>query len=120
MTKDYNNEIFMYKNDLNYDLNTIAYENYKKSSSINLNASVFFRTNPPLKKSHSSENIKSSPGFYYTNKEFKIKQIIPPFHSSENRTLTFHSFLKNRVGPGQYKRDSYFDWNKKSFNINYV
>ena len=120
MTKDYNNEIFTYKNDLNYDLNTIAYENYKKSSSINLNASVFFRTNPPLKKSHSSENIKSSPGFYYTNKEYKIKQIIPPFHSSENRALTFHSFLKNRVGPGQYKRDSYFDWNKKSFNINYV
>ena len=114
LTKDYNNKVCIFKNDLNYDLNTIAYKNYKKSNLTNL------KTNSPLKKSHTNESIKSSPGFYYINKEYKIQQIIPPFHSSANRTLTFHSFLKNRVGPGQYKKDSYFDWNKKSFNINYV
>ena len=120
MTKDYNNEIFIYKNALNYNINTIAYENYKKSSSTNLNTSVFFRTNPPLKKTYSTENINSSPGFYYVDKKREVKQVIPPFHSSANRIITFHSSFENRVGPGHYRNDSYFDWNKKSFNINYV
>ena len=119
-TKDFHNEIFIYKNDLNYDINTIQYENDKKSSSINLNISAFSRTIPQIKKSNSDNNLNSSPGFYYKDKEKEIKQIIAPFNSSANKNIILPLTYNNRNGPGQYKKDSYFDWNKKSFNINYI
>ena len=118
--KDFHNEIFIYKNDLNYDINTIQYENDKKSSSINLNISAFSRTIPQIKKSNSDNNLNSSPGFYYKDKEKEIKQIIAPFNSSANKNIILPLTYNNRNGPGQYKKDSYFDWNKKSFNINYI
>ena len=28
--------------------------------------------------------------------------------------------VNNEVGPGSYDRDSYFDWNKKSFNALFI
>ena len=120
-TNDYNNK----KNDiyidrLNYKIKTIEYENDKKCSSTNLKISTFYRTNPTLKNSQSCKNIIPPPGFYYVDKLYESKQIIPPFNSSSNKQLGPSSSQINRVGPGQYQNDSYFDWNKKSFNITFA
>ena len=27
---------------------------------------------------------------------------------------------KTNIGPGEYQKDSYFDWNKKSYNIMFI
>ena len=54
------------------------------------------------------------PGYYYHPKQFKEKQINPPFLQSSTK------FKKDKnifgLGPGFYESRSYFDWNKKSFN----
>ena len=99
-TKDYNNKIDIYKNQLNYQADTIEYKNYKKSMSC--------------------KNISPLPGFYYVDKIYEAKQSIAPFNSSSNKKFSFLSSYSNYNGPCQYRRDSYFDWNKKSFNISYL
>ena len=119
-TKDYNNKIDIYKNQLNYQADTIEYKNYKKSIITKFNSSSFYRTNPSLKKSLSCKNITPPPGFYYVDKIYEAKQSIAPFNSSSNKKFSFLSSYSNYNGPCQYRRDSYFDWNKKSFNISYL
>jgi hypothetical protein len=60
------------------------------------------------------------PGHYF--KELKDKeskdQMLPPFKTSERR------FKKEKaetdLGPGVYNQTSYFDWNKKTYNINFL
>ena len=121
-TNDYINniDIYKYKNILNDQTKTIAYENYKRSTLTKLNNVSFFRTNPSLKKNLSSKNITPAPGFYHVNKQYEVKQVLPPFNSSLNKIVLLPTAIINRAGPGQYLKDSYFDWNKKSFNISYL
>jgi hypothetical protein len=58
------------------------------------------------------------PGYYYKNYKQEKKQIYPPFKSNETR---FNEKRKDEnSGPGNYNRTSYFDWNKKSYNILYL
>ena len=116
----YINKKDLYIDKLNYNIKTIEYENYKKSSFTNLKNVTFYRTNPSLKKSNSCKNINPPPGLYYVNKLYEPKQIISPFNSSSNKNLAYLSSKLNKVGPGHYIKDSYFGWNKKSFNITYI
>ena len=119
LTNEYNNKIDVYKNDINYNLNTIEYKNLKKSTSTNLKNVLFNRTIPTSKNYLNYKKISPSPGQYYKDKKYEIKQTNPPFHSSSNKIFKFTFSENNNVGPGQYNRDSYFDWNKKSFNLSY-
>lgn len=66
----------------------------------------------------SVENI--GPGMYYKEKKPAQMQIFPPFKSGADRSN--HSSLQSpaKPGPGEYNQNSYFDWNKKSFNILYI
>ena len=118
-TQDYNNNHDIYIDRLNYKIKTIEFENNKKSSLTNLKVATFYRTNPTLKESNSCKNLNPSPGLYYMDKLYKPKQIIPPFNSSSNKQLVLFPSKTINVGPGQYKNDSYFDWNKKTFNITF-
>ena len=118
-TQDYNNKYDIYIDRLNYKIKTIEFENYKKSSLTNLKVATFYRTNPTLKESNSCKNLNPPPGLYYVDKLYKPKQIIPPFNSSSNKQLVLFPSKTINVGPGQYKNDSYFDWNKKTFNITF-
>lgn len=59
------------------------------------------------------------PGYYYKEKKLEVKQLIPPFNQGEMRKMGFVGKGK-KIGPGDYNFDSYFDWNKKTFNVNYV
>ena len=107
---------------INYDTKTIEYENKKKLNSINIKNVAFFRCKPSneMKKSLSSENLGPSSKYYYPDKKYQYKQIFPPFNISKEKKL---EFVKNRdiiIGPGQYNLNSYFDWNKKTYNISFL
>ena len=119
-TNDYINKIDIYKNQLNDQTKTIAYENYKRATLTKLNNVSFFKTNPSLKKAVSCRNITPAPGFYHVNRQYEIKQILPPFNSSLEKKVLLPTAIINKAGPGQYMKDSYFDWNKKSFNISFL
>lgn len=60
------------------------------------------------------------PGHYFkeiSGKEGK-DQMLPPFKTSERRFKK--EKLETDLGPGIYNQTSYFDWNKKTFNINFL
>ena len=59
------------------------------------------------------------PGYYYKEKKTVRKQMFPPFNQSDRKWKNQYvgEFL---TGPGQYNTDSYFNWNKKTYNINFV
>ena len=75
-----------------------------------------------LNKSYSSEDI--GPGTYdLFKKGLKTRQfnsILAPFSSNEERKPTYLGKSNTDLAPGQYNRDSYFDWNKKSFNAMFI
>ena len=54
-------------------------------------------------------------------KEKEIRQNIAPFSSNVERDGINPNISndknKNELGPGAYRYDSYFDWNKKTHNI---
>lgn len=62
------------------------------------------------------------PGRYLRDKEIAMKNNVATFNSTEKRF--YRSFVEPRgvraVGPGNYERMSYFDWNKKSYNVLYM
>ena len=57
------------------------------------------------------------PGFYYKEKTVEVKQIYPPFHDS---AMKYQENQPLQIGPGYYDPTSYFDWNKKSYNITFI
>ena len=107
---------------INYDTKTIEYENKKKLNSINFKNVAFFRCNPSneMKKSLSSKNLGPSSKYYYHDKKYQYKQIFPPFNISKEKKLEFVKNSDIKIGPGYYNLNSYFDWNKKTFNISFL
>ena len=107
---------------INYDNKTIEYENKKKLNSTNLKNVTFFRCNlsNEMKKSLSSKNIGPSSEYYYHDKKIQYRQIFPPFNISKEKKLEFIKNNDIKIGPGQYNLNSYFDWNKKTYNISYL
>ena len=89
-------------------------------NSSNLKNVTFFKCNPKITKSSSCNNIVPDPGTYYIDKKYEYKQINPAFNSSTEKKNGMNKKSDINVGSGQYNHDSYFDWNKKSFNISYV
>lgn len=105
---------------INYNIHTIEYNNNKKLNSTNLKNVTFFKCNPGIAKSMSCKHFGPSPGTYYRDKKYEFKQIIPPFNRSSEKKVEFTKKSIVKGGPGQYNHDSYFDWNKKTFNISYL
>ena len=70
-----------------------------------------------LKKSQTGTNL--GPGYYYREKMVKVVQKFPPFSQSSKKwpDASTEDMIN---GPGQYNLTSYFDWNKKSFNVTFV
>jgi hypothetical protein len=66
----------------------------------------------------SSENI--GPGMYYKEKKPAPVQVFPPFKSGAEKSNHSSQQSPSKPGPGDYNQNSYFDWNKKSFNILYI
>ena len=76
-----------------------------------------------LSKSNSTEDL--GPGRYdlYKNEDSKNKKfgtIVAPFSTNAEKKPTYLGKPNNDLAPGQYRLDSYFDWNKKSFNAMFI
>ena len=75
-----------------------------------------------LSKSHSSEDL--GPGKYDLFKKGvktnRFNSILVPFASNSERQPTYLGKPNNDLAPGQYEKDSCFDWNKKSFNVMFI
>jgi hypothetical protein len=58
------------------------------------------------------------PGFYFKERKKIPERNSPPFNIGDRRFRTKN--LENHIGPSEYNQHSYFDWNKKSYNILYL
>ena len=61
------------------------------------------------------------PGTYELSKNIgkylQNSKNIAPFNSNAEKKMAYLNRSNSCVSPGEYIKDSYFDWNKKSFNI---
>ena len=97
---------------------SIDYNNQKKKLKQANNKEVAFNSGKS-KKVDKVEMSNLGPGYYYKEKKTVHKQMFPPFNQSDRKWKNQYvgEFL---TGPGQYNTDSYFNWNKKTYNINFV
>ena len=105
--------------------NTIDYKNKKKILDSNQDGVCFNRTiSNKIKKSSSTSELLG-PGYYNNveNKKAIYFQIKPPFHSSSERGLIPKKKEKYNLNINDFRKyymKEYFNWNKKSFNINFI
>ena len=50
----------------------------------------------------------------------KFYSILAPFNTLEERKPVYIGKGNNNIAPGEHSKDSYFDWNKKSFNAMFM
>ena len=103
---------------------SIDYNNKKKVFETKNGKSAFettFNKKKKIKNKIDKNNINIGPGYYYHEKKQKNLKQSPQFYISQydNSDKWFKSSNPN-VGPGKYDIDNYYDWNKKSYNINFV
>ena len=102
-------------------VSSIEYKNRKKVYESNNNKVAFDSTYDKKKKQKKDEHSNIGPGYYYREKVNKDVRPSPqfqiPFKESNNK---WSSNSNPNLGPGQYDINNYNDWNKKSFNINFV
>ena len=100
---------------------TIDYNNRKKVVENNNIEGVAFDSGISKRNidKKSTTGVNLGPGYYYKEKVIKGSQKFPPFSQSSKKWPD--SSTEDMInGPGQYNLDSYFDWNKKTFNVNFV
>ena len=78
-------------------------------------------------ESESEINPNLGPGRYNISKnilkDFSKSTVVAPFNSSQEKNNSHGSYIQKStsfISPQEYQQDSYFDWNKKSFNIMFV
>ena len=100
---------------------SIEYNLSKKVNKFSLIAAPFSSL---VKRFDLSEQQESNlgPGYYHKNKRIVASQQQAPFSTKERKSFSQSNNrnLENKVGPGDYDIHSYFDWNKKSFNIQFL
>ena len=67
-----------------------------------------------------SEDIESfvGPGSYYKNRGYRVNKNLSAFNYNDKRFKS--NFENENVGPGSYIKTSYFDWNRKTFNVSFL
>lgn len=107
----------LYNSDLIFSIN---YNNQKKARQNAKLGDVAFSTSVKKRFSNSQKgNENIGPGYYYREKKIKKKEVGPPFLASEKKDKG-DSKSQFITGPGQYNLDSYFDWNKRTYNVNFI
>ena len=105
--------------------NTIYYKNKKKVIDSKREGIGFNRTiTNGLKKSSSTPDILG-PGYYniINNRKNIYFQVNPPFHSSCERISPPVKKEKTKLNIDDYKKyymKEFFNWNKRSFNVNFI
>ena len=99
---------------------SIAYKNRKISKERKENEKLKIAFDSHIKNEKNINEFKSNlgPGIYHRELPIKAPFIRSPFQSEEER-------LKDRnigsgIEPGHYNVKSYFDWNKKTYNVSYL
>ena len=104
-----------------YNPDTIFNIDYKLHKKVLKVSSVFVPFNSlqrrfsKVKRDKTKLNI--GPGYYHKEKKLLTEPSFP-FTSSSNRPALFDKAKQG--APGAYNLNSWFDWNKKTFNINYI
>lgn len=102
-----------------YNSDTIYNIDYKIFKNANKFLNVGFNSTVKRKFIKESElDPKIGPGYYYKPLKAQLSQNFPPFKMSERRFN--ETKVDAKIGPGVYNQTSYFDWNKKSFNVLYL
>lgn len=113
-----------YNNDI---INSVGYRVAKHVNKFNHSSAPFNSVEKRFKKNNlvlHTENL--GPGKYY--KDDSEKNILrnqmnnsPPFNIGSDRKISNMEKAKiQENGPGSYNLSSYFDWNKKSFNVQFI
>ena len=101
-------------------VNSIAYQNRKKAKERKENEKLKIAFDSHMKNEKDVNELKSNlgPGIYYKELPGKAPVIRSPFQSG------FDRMKKEEVGsglePGHYNVKSYFDWNKRTYNVSYL
>lgn len=104
---------------------SMGYKNMKKINKYNSDKAPFCSMEKRFKNNEiKTAAIHLAPGHYYKEKSMLVNNtssISPPFNTSVDR-LNENKLNKNinKNGPGMYNLNSYFDWNKKSYNIQFI
>ena len=103
---------------------SIDYNNRKKVFETKNNKvafkSTFNKKKKKIKNKIEDNNINIGPGYYYHEKKKKDLKPSPQFYISSYENDKWFQDSNPNVGPGKYDIDNYYEWNKKSFNINFI
>ena len=121
ITKDKIPPIGTYNPDLIF---SIDYNNKKKVFETKNSKSAFettFNKKKKIKNKVDKNNVNIGPGYYYHEKKQTNLKPSPQFYSSHyNNSDKWFKNSNPNVGPGKYDINDYYEWNKKSFNINFI
>jgi hypothetical protein len=99
---------------------SIAYQNRKKAKDRKENEKLKIAFDSHIKNEKDFNELKSNlgPGIYYRELPVKAPFIRSPFQSEEERMKL--NDTGSGLEPGHYNVKSYFDWNKKTYNVSYL
>ena len=99
---------------------TIAYKNRKKAKERKENEKLKIAFDSHMKNEKTLNDLKTNlgPGIYYKELPIKAPFIRSPFQSEEERMKDEN--VGSGLEPGHYNVKSYFDWNKKTYNVSYL
>ena len=101
-------------------VNSIAYKNRKKAKERKENEKLRIAFDSHMKDEKQLNELKSNlgPGIYYKEIPSKSPTIRSPFQNSVERMKD--GKVGSGLEPGHYDIGSYFDWNKKTYNVSYL
>ena len=103
---------------------SIDYNNKKKAFEAKNKKVAFRSTYDKRKKKIKTKidpyNINIGPGYYYHEKKKTDLKPSPQFYINSYETDKWFQNANPDVGPGKYDINNYYEWNKRSFNINFV
>jgi len=99
---------------------SIAYQNRKKAKDRKENEKLKIAFDSHIKNEKDFNELKSNlgPGIHYRELPVKAPFIRSPFQSEEERMKL--NDTGSGLEPGHYNVKSYFDWNKKTYNVSYL
>ena len=99
---------------------SIAYKNRKKAKDRKENEKLKIAFDSHMKDEKQLSELKNNlgPGIYYKELPIKVTPITSPFMNGVERMKD--GKVGSGLEPGHYDIGSYFDWNKKTYNVSYL
>lgn len=113
-----------YNSDILFSLGYKVAKNVNKFNNVNAPFNSVEKRFLNFNKKTGADNV--GPGQYHKDKAMNMRNTVsnsPPFNTSSDRTIgnqVHNLYTIGNTGPGSYNLSSYFDWNKKSYNIQFI